>query len=126
MSTGKVNVQALFHATLGARSHGQVPLIDRGVLPPRLSTFGVDSRVATRWTAPPLTISRVLQNIKWISARSLNENRRASGPVWQHQFWDRFVRHHKEFIARSDYMQPESGPEGVGEQATRVAMVRLQ
>ncbi|MGH9403515.1 MAG: transposase [Terriglobia bacterium] len=35
----------------------------------------------------PLTISRVVQSIKWISARRLNEKRRASGPVWQHQFW---------------------------------------
>jgi len=52
----------------------------------------------------PLTISRVIQNIKWISARSLNGGRRASGPVWQHQFWDRFVRHEKEFAARFDYM----------------------
>ena len=52
----------------------------------------------------PLTISRTVQNIKWISARSLNAGRRASGPVWQHQFWDRFVRHEKEFAARFDYM----------------------
>ncbi len=52
----------------------------------------------------PLTISRVLHNIKWISARSLNARRRAQGPVWQHQFWDRFVRHPKEFAARFDYM----------------------
>ena len=52
----------------------------------------------------PLTISRVVQHIKWISARSLNDKRRASGAVWQHQFWDRFVRHEKEFAARFDYM----------------------
>ena len=51
-----------------------------------------------------LTISRVVQNIKWISARSLNGARGVSGPVWQHQFWDRFVRHQKEFIARIEYM----------------------
>jgi len=25
---------------------------------------------------------------------------RAAGPVWQHQFWDRFVRHAKEFRER--------------------------
>ena len=55
-------------------------------------------------TGDPLTISQVVQNIKWISARSLNDNRRASGAVWQHQFWDRFVRHEKEFAARFDYM----------------------
>ncbi|HZT71572.1 MAG TPA: transposase [Terriglobia bacterium] len=52
----------------------------------------------------PLTISRAVQSIKWLSARALNAARGASGPVWQHQFWDRFVRHQKEFIARLDYM----------------------
>ena len=55
-------------------------------------------------TGNPLTISQVVQSIKWISARSLNDNRRDSGAVWQHQFWDRFVRHEKEFAARFDYM----------------------
>ncbi|MGH9469728.1 MAG: REP-associated tyrosine transposase [Terriglobia bacterium] len=56
------------------------------------------------WTAYPLTISRVVQDIKWISARCLNDKRSASGPVWQHQFWNRFVRHEKEFVARFHYM----------------------
>jgi REP element-mobilizing transposase RayT len=55
------------------------------------------------WAAHPLTISRVIQNIKWLSARSLNDQRGISGPVWQHQFWDRFVRHEKEFAARRFY-----------------------
>ena len=52
----------------------------------------------------PLTISRVMQSIKWISSRGLNARRGTQGPVWQHQFWDRFVRHQKEFAARFDYM----------------------
>jgi putative transposase len=52
----------------------------------------------------PLTISRVVQDVKWLVARSLNRLRQASGPVWQHQFWDRFVRHPREFRARLDYM----------------------
>ena len=54
------------------------------------------------WPAHPLTISRVIQDIKWISARSLNRARRTSGAVWQHQFWDRFVRHAQEFRERLD------------------------
>jgi hypothetical protein len=29
-------------------------------------------------------------------------SRRVSGPVWQHQFRERFVRHEKEFAARFD------------------------
>ncbi|MCL5671216.1 MAG: hypothetical protein M1423_07980 [Acidobacteria bacterium] len=51
-----------------------------------------------------MTISRVVQDIKRITACSLNGARHASGPVWQHQFWDRFVRHEQEFGARMDYM----------------------
>ena len=56
------------------------------------------------WTTSPLTLSRVVQDIKWISARFLNEARHTSGAVWQHQFWDRFVRHPKEFGERMNYM----------------------
>jgi putative transposase len=56
------------------------------------------------WTAYPLTVSRVVQHIKWVSARSLNEKRGITGPVWQHPFWDRFVRRQKELAARFDYM----------------------
>jgi hypothetical protein len=38
---------------------------------------------AVIWTAYPLTVSRVVQHVKWVSARSLNEKRDISGPVWQ-------------------------------------------
>jgi hypothetical protein len=34
----------------------------------------------------------------------LNQARKTSGAVWQHQFWDRFVRHRKEFKDRLTYM----------------------
>ncbi len=56
------------------------------------------------WTTTPLTISRVVQDIKWLSASALNRARRTSGTIWQHQFWDRFVRHRKEFNQRIAYM----------------------
>ncbi len=56
------------------------------------------------WPAYPLTVSRVVQDIKWISAHSLNQERHSSGSVWQHEFWDRFVRHAQEFRERLDYM----------------------
>ena len=52
----------------------------------------------------PLTISRVVQDIKWTSARRLNRHRNNTGPLWQHQFWDRFVRHDEEFSHRLAYM----------------------
>jgi len=46
----------------------------------------------------------VVQSVKWLSAHSLNDKRRIAGPVWQHQFRGRFVRHQKEFAARFDDM----------------------
>ena len=52
----------------------------------------------------PLVISRAVQDVKWISARRINRHRGTAGAVWQHQFWDRFVRHEKEFTERLEYM----------------------
>jgi putative transposase len=59
---------------------------------------------ALLWPRHPLAISRVVQDIKYVSARRFNRRRRTRGPVWQHQFWDRFVRDAKEFSQRLDYM----------------------
>lgn len=56
------------------------------------------------WPRFPLTISHVLQDLKSVSARRINSLRGRRGPLWQHQFWDRFVRDAKEFSHRFDYM----------------------
>jgi putative transposase len=56
------------------------------------------------WTPYPLTISQVIHDVKKVSARRLHERRGTEGPVWQDQFWDRFVRHAKEFNERLTYM----------------------
>lgn len=56
------------------------------------------------WTAYPLTISEVVQQLKRVSALKINRERGTSGPLWQHQFWDRFVRNAKELSQRLDYM----------------------
>ena len=56
------------------------------------------------WVASPLTISQVIHGVKKVAARRLHHQRGTEGPVWQHQFWDRFVRREKEFAARFDYM----------------------
>ncbi len=56
------------------------------------------------WTRHPLTISQVIHDVKRVSARRLHERRGTVGPLWQHQFWDRFVRHAKEFNERLTYM----------------------
>jgi len=52
----------------------------------------------------PLAVSRVVQDVKYVSARRLNQLRQSHGAVWQHQFWDRFVRHEREFRQRLEYM----------------------
>jgi putative transposase len=59
---------------------------------------------ALLWPSHPLTVSRAVQDIKDVSARRINRLRGRRGPVWQHQFWDRFVRHRKELSERFDYM----------------------
>ena len=56
------------------------------------------------WPRYPLSISRLVQDIKYVSSRRLNRHRDSSGSLWQHQFWDRFVRHVKEFNDRLTYM----------------------
>jgi putative transposase len=61
----------------------------------------------------PLVISRAVQDVKWISARRINRRRETAGPVWQHQFWDRFVRHEKEFTERLEYMHPKPVNKGL-------------
>ena len=56
------------------------------------------------WPRYPLGISRLVQDIKYTSSRRLNRHRGSRGSLWQHQFWDRFVRHAKEFNDRLTYM----------------------
>jgi REP-associated tyrosine transposase len=53
----------------------------------------------------PLTISEVLHDVKKVSARRLHQRRETEGAVGQHQFWDRFVRHGREFHERLEYMR---------------------
>ena len=56
------------------------------------------------WTGYPLTISQAIHDVKKVSARQLHRQRGTQGPVWRHQFWDRFVRHAREFNDRLEYM----------------------
>lgn len=56
------------------------------------------------WAGYPLTISEVVHDVKKVSARRVHGQRGTEGALWQHQFWDRFVRHEKEFLDRLQYM----------------------
>ena len=59
---------------------------------------------ALLWPRDHITISNLVRDVKSISARRLNRHRQSHGPVWQHQFWDRFVRHAKEYGQRLNYI----------------------
>ena len=52
----------------------------------------------------PVTVSDILQNLKRVSSLRINRLRHSRGTLWQHQFWDRFVRHQKELADRLEYM----------------------
>jgi REP element-mobilizing transposase RayT len=56
------------------------------------------------WVQYPLLISQVLHDVKKITALRLHALRGTQGSFWQHQFWDRFVRHEREFAQRLEYM----------------------
>ena len=56
------------------------------------------------WPQYPLLIERLLHDAKKIMTLRLHARRGTQGPLWQHQYWDRFVRHEKEFGERLDYM----------------------
>jgi putative transposase len=55
------------------------------------------------WPRHPLLISQVLHDVKKLSALRLHAVRGSVGPLWQHQFWDRFVRDATEFNERLEY-----------------------
>ena len=52
--------------------------------------FMPDHWHALFWPRCPQSISRVVQDIKYVSSRRLNCQRGSTGTLWQHQFWDRF------------------------------------
>ena len=52
----------------------------------------------------PLLLWQVLHDAKKIMTLWLHARRGSRGPLWQHQFWDRFVRDEKEFGERWDYL----------------------
>ena len=56
------------------------------------------------WAQYPLLISQVLHDVKKVTTRRFHARRGTHGRFWQHQFWDRFVRHEREFKERLEYM----------------------
>ena len=56
------------------------------------------------WPHYPILIEQVLHDAKKVMTQRFHARRGTSGPFWQHQYWDRFVRHEKEFNERLEYM----------------------
>ena len=56
------------------------------------------------WPQYPLLIWQVLHDVKKITTLRFHALRGSKRPFWQHQFWDRFVRHEREFKQRLEYM----------------------
>jgi len=56
------------------------------------------------WPQYPLLIEQVMHDAKKIMTLRIHARRGTQGPLWQHQFWDRFVRHQREFSERLEYM----------------------
>jgi putative transposase len=52
----------------------------------------------------PVSISLVMRQVKSTSSGRFNRLRDSHGANWQHQFWDRFIRHAKELSERLEYM----------------------
>lgn len=79
------------------------------------------------WTGYPLTISKVIHDVKKVSARRLHRRRGTEDPLGQHQFWHRFVRQTKEYHDRLAYMHlnPELGTQRIGRETGGLAMVEL-
>ncbi|PYV39971.1 MAG: hypothetical protein DMG06_21675 [Acidobacteria bacterium] len=71
------------------------------------------------WPRSPVTISDVLQNVKRVSSFKVNRLRQTRGSRWQHQFWDRFVRHAKEFRERLEYMHMNPVRKGLVEKPAK-------
>ena len=61
-------------------------------------------RHALIWPQYPLLLWQVLHEAKKIMRLRPHARRGSRGPLWQHQFWDRFVRHEKQFHERLEYM----------------------
>ena len=51
------------------------------------------------WFGPAVKMKRVRQAVPLLHAR-----RGSRGPLWQHQYWDRFVRDEREFNERLEYL----------------------
>ena len=58
-----------------------------------------------------------------VGASALCGSRRGSrGPLWQHQYWDRFGRDEKEFHERLEYMHLNPVKKGLGNRDSEFAI----
>lgn len=62
-----------------------------------------------------VSLSRILQGIKGASARLINLKRKADGPVWQNESWDRIIRNEADLQQKLGYMLRNPVEEGLVE-----------
>ena len=59
------------------------------------------------------TPSRILNGIKGVSAKLLNQHRNTIGCIWQSESWDRIIRDAKEFDEKLQYMYENPAKAGL-------------
>ncbi|MHB9032435.1 MAG: REP-associated tyrosine transposase [Anaerolineae bacterium] len=55
-------------------------------------------------TIAPWTMQRIIQDIKKFSALKINKMNSSSGPVWQHSYFDRFIRDDGHLLRAAAYI----------------------
>lgn len=63
-----------------------------------------------------VSIGQVVQAWKGASARVINRLRKGSGTVWQHEYFDRYVRDEAGLIAAVRYIAQNPPKAGLGEE----------
>jgi putative transposase len=63
-----------------------------------------------------ISLTRVMNGIKGVSAHKINLHRKIKGKVWQHESYDRIVRDGNEFDAKLKYMYNNPVKKGLTEE----------
>jgi hypothetical protein len=64
------------------------------------------------WPQSPLLVWQVLHDTRKFMTLRLHARRGTLRRLWQHQFWDRFVRHENEFHECLEYRRVNSVEKG--------------
>ncbi|KPJ57730.1 MAG: hypothetical protein AMS16_00915 [Planctomycetes bacterium DG_58] len=68
---------------------------------------------------PNVALSRIVKGVKGVTARRVNQQRGARGPLWQDEYWDRIIRDQEELRQKLEYMLNNSVRKGLVEDPWR-------